>query len=280
MLTRNRILLILIVLTVFDVVVWMEIAKGSARDTELYFLNVGQGDAELVRLQGGVDILIDGGPSNKVVSELGEALGARDRYIDLVVMTHPETDHYMGLIDVIKRYQIGALLVNGESGPQESFKSLIAVLEEKNIPVVVVGEGDIVTHAEDTIEILSPSKELVASAEPNDGSIVMRLISNGKTALFTGDIGAEAESHLQKYIIKSDVLKVAHHGSRFSSTKPFIESVAPALAVVEVGKNSYGHPTKDAMARIAEGGATLFRTDEDGMVKIVLGEKIRALKKK
>lgn len=280
MLTRNRILLILIALVLCDGMVWGKIAAGKSDDAELYFLSVGQGDAEFIRLPGGVEMLIDGGPSNAVLNELGDVMGPTDRYIDFVAMTHPQTDHYMGLIDVITRYQVGAFLYNGEGGPQESFKSLVAALKERDIPIIRVGEGDVITYGKERIEVLSPSKELVTSKEPNDGSVVMKVIHNNKAALFTGDGGINVEEYIQRYNLKSDVLKVGHHGSRFSSSKSFLNAVTPSIAIIEVGKNTYGHPTQEALARLGAVGAQIFRTDTDGAIKIVLGEEIRVMKRK
>ncbi len=283
MLNRNHLILFFIFLAVFDFIVWQSVLAGKQNENlELYFLDVGQGDGELAILPDGVKILIDGGPNNKILSELSSVLKPTDKYIDLVVMTHPQYDHFAGLIDVLKRYQVGAFIYNGRRGEIAAFGDLEKILKDKNIPVIVLGESDKIKHQENIFNILSPSKEFLSSKELNDTTLVIELINNNFKALFTGDIGFNIENYLaEKYDIKVDVLKVGHHGSKYSSGNVFLKKTNPKISIIEVGKNSYGHPTKNALNRLANIGSQIFRTDQDGAVKLIIsGKEINIFKKK
>lgn len=265
------ILLFIALLAVFDGFVWYEVfAHGPSAKTELYFLDIGQGDSELVILPGNIKVLIDGGPDNKVISELSQVLPATDRYIDLVVMSHPQTDHFTGLISVLNRYRVGAFLTSGNRGPAKSYADLEKAITQNKVPVVVLGEGDKIAHGADKFDILSPDPYLLTSAEPNGWVLVMKLVSNGVRALYNGDIDAKIEETLiKKYDMALDVLKVAHHGSKFSSAEDFLHAARPKISIIEVGaKNTYGHPTTQTLANLAAIGSKIFRTDQDGMIKL------------
>lgn len=283
MLNRNHIILFFIFLVIFDFFVWQSVfAEKQNENLELYFLDVGQGDGELVILPGGIKILIDGGPSGKILSEISPVLKPMDKYIDLVVMSHPQYDHFAGLIDVLKRYQIGAFIYSGRRGEIAAFSDLEKTLKDKNIPIIVLGERDKIKYQENIFNILSPSKEFLLSKELNDTTLVMELISDNFRALFTGDIGFNVENYLaEKYDVNTDVLKVGHHGSKYSSGNIFLKESSPKISIIEVGKNSYGHPTKDVLNKLANIDSQIFRTDQDGTVKLEVNSKeINIFKKK
>lgn len=287
MLNRNHLILFLIFLAVFDFLVWKSIFLNKPNNnTELYFLDVGQGDSELVILPGGVKILIDAGPNGKVVNELESVLRPTDRYIDLLVLTHPETDHFNGFIDVLKRYQIGAFIYNGRAGSAQSWKELAKIVEENKIPVFVLGQGDKIKNQDDFFEILLPNADFLRSKELNDTSLAIKFINNDEQAqikaLFTGDIGEKNEKYLvNNFDIKADILKVGHHGSKYSSSDYFLKAVNPKISAIEVGKNSYGHPTKEVLERLASIGSLIFRTDQNSIVKLAIkGSEINIFKKR
>ncbi len=284
---RNHLILLFIFLVVFEIVVWKTVLfEKPNSDTEIYFLDVGQGDSQLIILAGGVKVLIDGGPNNKVVGELGLILKPTDRYIDLVVLSHPETDHFNGLIDVLKRYQIGAFIYNGRIGSAQSWLELAKIIEENKTPAIVLGQGDKIKYQDDYFKILSPNIDFLRSKKSNDTSLVAELINTDKNVitkiLFTGDIGTKVEKYLvENFDIDIDVLKVAHHGSKFSSSEEFLNEARPKIAAIGVGKNSYGHPTKETLNNLASVGAQVFRTDYDGTVKLVIsGSEINIFKKR
>jgi len=244
----KSVLLVLAGLLVLDGVIWYLILfpKGADGNLELYFLDVGQGDSQLVNLPAGVQVLIDGGPPNsRVLSELSEILPASDSYIDLVVMTHPQLDHFGGLIDVLKKYKVGAFIGTGRKGEIDAYRELIHVLKNREIPYIVLEEGDRIKNGDNLFSVLSPNNQNLLSKELNDTSLVLMLERGGLKALYTGDIGFSVENYLTgKYDLRAQILKVPHHGSKFSSGAEFVGEVKPQVAVIGVGKNSYGHPTK------------------------------------
>ncbi len=265
---KKHIVIIVVGLVMLDILAWGDIILGTfGKRLELYFFDVGQGDSEMIVMPGNVKLMIDGGPDNgKAVEQIDNIMPWYDRYIDLVMISHAELDHFGGLLDVLKRYKVGAFIYNGKGNDSESFKELAAIIKERNIPVIVVGEGDSIAYASSTVDIVS-----AGGASRNEGAIVAKFTGGGASALYTGDIGEETELQLAKEKnIKADVLKIAHHGSKFSSNKRFLEAVDPKITVIEVGKNSYGHPTDIVLERIKQLGARLFRTDMNGMVRLVV----------
>lgn len=276
-LTRNksRAIILIAALLISDVFVWVTVAKGfSVNNLELDFFSVGQGDSEMVVLPGGVKMLIDGGPPNgKVLEGLGKVLAPQDRYIDLVMMSHPQLDHFGGLIEVLERYRVGAFLTNGQEGSAPAFEDLKETLAGRGIRVVTLGAGDKISWNGSYFYVLSPTAELLKSKEVNDATLVVELLSNSIRALFTGDAGEKVEGELAKISgLNADILKVSHHGSKYSSSPGFLDKLGPKIAVIEVGRNSYGHPTPEALGRLGNVGARVFRTDTDGSIKLRVGE--------
>lgn len=282
---NKTVVFVIILLLILDVFVWRTIfAVRASNNLEIYFLDVGQGDSELVILPGGIQVLIDGGKGNRVVQELTSILPFFDRYLDLVILSHPETDHFLGLIDVLKNYRVGAFIYNGRQGAADSWPVLIESLRDKKISAVTLAAGDRICYRENCFNVLSPTADFLKSKETNDSSLVMELSAAGVRTLFTGDIGEKIENFLTKnYTLKIDILKVGHHGSKFSTGQKFLASILPRLAFIEVGKNSYGHPTKEVLARLASIGAQIYRTDNNGTVKIVVAgdsSKVQVFKEK
>ncbi len=258
-------------LVALDVLLWMQLLGTSHRDLEVYFFPVGQGDSELVMLPGGARVLIDGGPPNgRLLAELATVLPPFDRTIDLVVLSNPETDHFGGLMEVLRRYRVGALVMSGRRDDTSSYAAFEQVVVESKVPVVALGRGDRIRIGESMVTVLSPTPELFAGKAVNDASLVLELESRGARLLFTGDIGPKAERVVAESVPFADILKVAHHGSKFSSTASFLSAVRPKLAVIGVGRNAYGHPTPETLGRLTEGGAHVFRTDRDGTVRLVV----------
>src|SRR3989344_5549127 len=246
----------------FNLFVWGSVFSAFPdRGLNLYFLDVGQGDAALARLpglsgRGRADILIDGGPGRQGLESLGEVLPETDRYIDLVMLSHPQLDHFGGLIDVLKRYQVGAFIYNGRDGTASAWNDLKTVLVERNIKTIILKEGDSITYGGNRLDILSPSPNFLKSDELNDTTLVVKLSSESSRALFTGDIGFNVEEYLaRKYDVDADVLKVGHHGSKFSSGSLFLKEATPLASLISSGaKNTYGHPAPAAMGRLSSSG--------------------------
>ncbi|OGY60597.1 MAG: hypothetical protein A3G58_00150 [Candidatus Colwellbacteria bacterium RIFCSPLOWO2_12_FULL_46_17] len=265
--------LIFLVLIGFNLFVWYYVLTGEQDDLDIYFLDVGQGDSELVILPGDVRVLIDGGPDKSVLFELSQILPKTDRYIDLVVMTHAQLDHFGGLYDVVDRYKVGAFISTGREGESEAWKEFEELLQEKKIPVILLGAGDGIRYKDSNFIVLSPDQALLNNQEINESSLVVELFSEGAKSLFTGDVGFETENFLaDTYDIDTDILKVPHHGSRFSSGLNFLREATPGVSIIEVGKNSFGHPTEAALSRLRSAGSSIYRTDEDGTVHLEIND--------
>lgn len=280
---KNWIIFSILFLVVFDAFVWFEILfRGANKDARVYFLDVGQGDSELVVLPGGVKVLIDGGPTNQVINVLASVLSPFDRYIDLVMLSHAQTDHFTGLIDVFRRYQVGAFVYNGRDGSAPSWPELAQIVNKEKVPVEVLLAGDKIVNSNSQFDILMPDKNFIQSADLNETALVALLQSQNSKILFTGDMDSKIEDYLvQRYNLNIDVLKVAHHGSKFSSDENFLQASKPKIAVIEVGKNSYGHPTQEALSRLSSVGAQIFRTDQNGTIKLAIeNSKISVFRKK
>ncbi|MBI2035153.1 MAG: MBL fold metallo-hydrolase [Candidatus Liptonbacteria bacterium] len=277
--TNNRIIIVFAALVIFDALLWVRIFNGTSGNLQEFFLNVGQGDSHLINLPSGVQVLIDGGPDGRVLGELSKVLASTDRYIDLVMLTHADLDHIGGLPDVLKRYRVGAFIFNGRSGENSTWQELVRVLEDRNIPIVVVQEGDKIINGNDELKILSPGKDIMWSAAPNDACIVSELVSKNSKTLFACDIAFTTENYiLEKYDLNADILKVAHHGSKFATSKEFLAEVTPNISVIQVGKNRYGHPTANVLDNLKLAGGSFYRNDLDGTVTLEIdGQNIKVI---
>lgn len=254
----------IVLLVLCNSIAWWQVFIATRPITPaFYFFDVGQGDSELLNF-GTVQILIDGGPPNgKAVQNIERALGLEDRYIDLVILTHPHLDHFGGLIDILKRYEIGKIITDGTEGTAPAYKNL-------QKPDLALGEGDSITYGDYKLSVLGPNKSERDDADPNKASVVMMLDGPDTHILYMGDAHEENETRISKhYKLKADVLKIGHHGSRFSSSKTFLKELKPKVAIIEVGKNSYGHPAPAMLARLANINAKTYATLDHGTIKIV-----------
>lgn len=270
----------------FNIFIWSSIygTLGLADKTHLYFLDVGQGDSALIKLAGdkrAVKIMVDGGPGKATLASLYEALPPTDKYIDLLIATHPQLDHFGGFIDVLERFEVGAFIENGLDGTASGWRELEELLEKKNIKRIVLKAGDTIRYENSLIRILAPAGKLLKSRQLNDTPLVMLLESEGSKTLFTADIGFK-DMNVEGYLMKNysseidaDILKVGHHGSKYSSSEKFIRAVSPEISIVSAGdKNRYGHPTKEALSRIGNIDESIYRTDKNGTIHLVIDEGI------
>ncbi|OGD44863.1 hypothetical protein A3J02_02950 [Candidatus Azambacteria bacterium RIFCSPLOWO2_02_FULL_46_11] len=258
--------------------VWFVVLTLPPGDSvSVNYLDVGQGDAIFIQTPAGNQVLVDGGPNSIILSRLGRLMPFYDRSIDLMILTHPQLDHMAGLIEVAKRYKIGRILTTGVLYNSPAFAEWQKVIEEKNIPVTIAKKGQKIRLGSGVyFEILHPEKDLAGkyySGDVNNASIVGRLSFGKNSFLLTGDIEAPVEIGLAAENganLASDVLKVAHHGSKTSSSEEFLKAVGPKIAVIQVGrKNSYGHPTREVLTRLGQFGTQIFRNDINGTVEIL-----------
>lgn len=261
-------------LAVTGLVIWTSYRQTQP---EVVFLNVGQGDAIYIRLADGFDVLIDGGPDDSLITELGKYQPFYDREIELVILTHAHADHATGLVELLQRYTVDRVLYPGPVDYQSApYQELLAEIDRQKILLERVVSGETFQLPGDArLDILYPFQSTpLTSPDINELSVVSRLTVSGHTFLFTGDAGVSVEDELLAagVNVSADVLKVGHHGSRGSSGEAFLAQVLPVFAVISCGEgNTYGHPHQEALNRLRQVGATIFRTDQTGDVRCLIG---------
>ncbi|MFA5095590.1 MAG: ComEC/Rec2 family competence protein [Candidatus Paceibacterota bacterium] len=245
--------------------------QNSHRGLTFAMLDVGQGDALFIESPTGTQILIDGGPPKKILSQLSRIMSPFDRNIDAFVITNPDADHIAGFLDVLKIYKVDKIFESGTLTDSKTYQNLKDKIKEDNIPNILAKRGmrlDIGGGA--VIDILFPDRD-VSSWATNDGSVVAKLTYGDISIMLTGDATSKTEQIILKgnsiTQLNSDILKVGHHGSRTSSSLEFVKAVSPAYALISDGKdNKYGHPHQDTLNTLASFGAKIFRTDLSGTI--------------
>lgn len=234
---------------------------------QVIFLDVGQGDAILVQ-KGEKQILLDGGKDGKLILEkLGSHMPFWDRTIEAVIATHPDQDHIAGLLDVLDSYRVQAVLSSAAKSDSRTFASFEKALSAEQAKLLKQQDEARFVLAEDVfLETFGPVA--TQGADSNAQSVAARLVVRDTKFLLLGDLPAKEEDSLAQNVqIKADVLKVSHHGSKYSTSASFLETVGARDAVISVGaRNSYGHPDADVLSRLKEQGMRILRTDEKGDV--------------
>lgn len=244
----------------------------KANQARFVALDIGQGDALYVRTPSGHDLLIDGGPNARTADLLKAQMLPGDKKIDAVFATHLDADHSGGLASVIEATAIEKFLYNGAEPKTKTAQNLFDVLKKKAIKPTILSRGMRIQSDGWFADVLWPPADF-QSTQTNEEGIVLRLRTEKETILLTADISEEIEELLleRHTPLTSAVLKVGHHGSKTSSSGNFLAAVGADTAVISVGANNrYGHPTSDALERLADFGLKIFRTDEAGAVSIPL----------
>lgn len=268
-LTRWHVIAALVTVTIL---VWYAVSRETPRGIlTVVFLDVGQGDAIYIESPSGTQLLIDGGSGTAVLRELGRVMPFYDRSLDVVLATHADTDHSGGLQPIFERFRVSHFVADSELS--ELATALAAESGVHRIPAqsgtrLNLGGGALLT-------ILFPDRP-TAGWDTNDASVVARLEYAGRSFLFSGD----APSKIEKYLalrdgaaLRSDVLKLGHHGSDTSTSEPFLGAVRPRYAVISVGAgNRYGHPDPEVLERVAERKILIERTDISGRLIFTVSE--------
>lgn len=249
--------------------VWWQ--QQDLQNTDIVFLNVGQGDAILIQ-QGRHQILIDSGKeSRQLSSELGRYIPFWDRHIEIIIPTHPDADHIGGFAGLTKHYTLGRVLwtgVEGESDVYTKFQQVLTATVPKDRWQKIAAGSTIVLPQGGELTVLYPYEIASGKAKDEDTnatSLVMRFQFGETSFLLTGDL-AEEEKVLGT-VKPVTVLKAAHHGSKYSSSNTFLNMVSPEEVVISVGKNNYGHPSKEVLERITKTEAKILRTDQEGSIR-------------
>ncbi|HVF30955.1 MAG TPA: ComEC/Rec2 family competence protein [Pyrinomonadaceae bacterium] len=252
------------------------------------FLDVGQGDAALITFPDGQTMLVDGGGQadynrgggpdfESDRPRIGEAVVSEFLWqkgysrVDYIVATHADADHMQGLVDVARNFSVGVLVLGDDRGNDPDLMGLMAVVDKNRVPVQVVDRGDSFYIAGVDVSVLNPTSDGTSSMKSsNDRSVVLLLKFDDRRFLLSGDIERHAESDVVTAgPVVADVIKVAHHGSRTSSTQIFVDSIQASVAVISVGRRSqFGHPHAEVVERWSARGATVMKTGEKGTITV------------
>jgi competence protein ComEC len=239
---------------------------SSEKNLKIIFLNVGQGDAILIRTVKGENILIDGGPNKNIIFKLDSYIPFYERKIDLMILTHPDPDHLNGLVEVLKRYPTRKVFYNGVKDNDLTYSEFLKIIEEKKIEKEVVWLGKNFEFKNGKIEIFYPFENLsgLEFKNDNDSSIVFKLTYGKIRILFTGDATKKIEEKLieNNLDLEAEILKVAHHGSKDSTSLNFLEKVKPIYAIISVGENKFGHPSLRVLKNLEKIKTKVLRTDQ------------------
>ncbi len=283
------------------ILLWAGVFSLPDNRLHLVFCDVGQGDAILITYKQ-TQILVDGGPNNKVLGCLADNIPFWDRTLEMVILTHPEADHFSGLIDVIKRYNVKQFVVNSiipestglpsealpAGGAKLGFWEFYQVVLDEKVNIYSPQAGDRLKIGPIELLVLWPKEKLgdnrlwlrdtpsvlgtaTYPGKINETSIVLKLSFGNFDTLLTGDIDFDVEKqvNLSRQRGEIEVLKIAHHGSKYSTGEEFLKKIKPQLAVISVGKNSFGHPTKEVIEKLRDLDIKILRTDQEGEIRVV-----------
>lgn len=261
---------LLLVAILFVFIATFSATVSASNNLTIHFLDVGQGDSELLQFNG-KNVLFDGGVQEmgpRVESDLKD-YGVSS--LDIVIATHPHADHVGGLIAVLNDFPVKKVLDIGQSHPSPVYESFLTLIDQKNISYNNPQRGQTINLDPNlTIEVLNPTSTQF-NDDLNQNSIVFKVSYGNVSFLLMGDAGFEAENSIlaSGYNLKSDILKVGHHGSSSASSPTFLAKVKPAISVIEVGTgNDYGHPTKKTLDALQQIGTKVYRTDLNGNITI------------
>jgi competence protein ComEC len=273
MITRRRVFSSLFGLgALFAAAIYLLQPQHADGMAHVYMLNVGQGDSFLIVSAEGKKLLIDGGKDTSVLNELSKVLAPGDQAIDVMIATHPDADHIGGLQSVLQRYHVGLFLTSQVGTDTKTFTDLFKQIASDGIPSYYVRHGMVLALGSNaTFTILFPDRD-TSAWKTNEASVVGRLNVGSRSMLFTGDSPSSVEHFLvlaEPKELHVDVLKLGHHGSKYSSSLEYLNAVAPTLGLVSAGvANSYHHPNVEMLGRLDTDHIPWISTQDKGTVEL------------
>jgi competence protein ComEC len=281
-------LALVLLICLVDISYWIYQTRFN-QDLRVTYLDVGQGNSALIQFPGRERMLIDGGGFSMGNSDMGRMTVAPFLWhskmlrVDYLVLSHPEADHMNGLLFIASNFKPREFWFNGDMVDTPTYNELMNIIESKKIKLLLA--SDMLNREREIsgakIEILHPPSGgrkagfSYGDADLNNNSLVLKITYKGRSFLFPGDIEKEGEQALlsNAAALRSDILLVPHHGSKGSSTMPFLRAVSPEICVISSGEgNRFGFPHKETLDRLRETGAAIMRVDESGAIQITVGE--------
>ncbi len=277
---QSFLLSVLVWLVGLGILAWTQWPDGQFH---LWMLDVGQGDALLIQTPHAQQILIDGGPTDQVLPQLGRHMPFWDRRIEMIILSHDHADHLAGLLPILERYQVDRVWMSGAIHTTPEYLHWVTLLRDKHISTDIVWAGKETTVDGVGLQVLFPLSDKTGIRPPNqhDATVVVRVDVADARILLTGDLEvAHERALLDAYCegspsptacpeLAANILKVPHHGSKSGSTADFLAAIRPSYALISAGaRNSYGHPAPLTLQRLAAAQAKIFRTDQNGAVRV------------
>ncbi|MBU0660805.1 MBL fold metallo-hydrolase [Patescibacteria group bacterium] len=254
---------------------------------QVHFLDIGQGDASFIQFADGQQMLVDCAIDARILEALGRVMPFYDHTIDYMLITHPDKDHYGGCIDVLERFDVANIVYTGVKKDQNFYREFEEKMYAEGAEYYQISGEETWNIASTSIQFLYPDHSVVddyrlpgyeKDTGYNNTSIAFLLEHNGRNILFTGDAEEEEEEYLiDRYgeALDVDILKAGHHGSAGASIPEFLSITSPEHVVFSAGKdNQYGHPSRRVLKRVERVSSTVWRTDMQGDIHVVIGEDI------
>lgn len=273
-------LLIIFLLVLGNFFVWQEIFRVDRNFLKVIFFDLGQAEAIFIKTPKGHQILIDGGSTKKILEKLSSEIPFWDRTIDLIILSHPDSDHLGGLNYILERYRVEYILWTGVKRETKTFKKWLEKIEKEikkeKAKVIIAQKGQKIKAGKAEIYILYPFQSLkgkIFKKTANESSVVAKLSFFKNSFLFTGDINKKIEKELIETSLKdlkSEVLKIPHHGSKYSNFFDFLKKTKAQLAIIFCGRdNKYNYPHPIVLKNLKNLDIKVLRTDQDGDIKLI-----------
>lgn len=264
----------IVIYIIISTIIVFSIINIIHKPLKIHFVDVGQGDCTVITTTSRRNIVIDTGEKENVVVKY--LLDRKIKNVDFLIISHFDSDHCKNASDIIENLKVHNLIISKQAEKNREFETIIQKAKEKNVTITMVKAGDVINIDKYTnIRILWPEKSLIEENPLNNNSIVAKFEYRNFSILFTGDIEKVAENQIvSRYnykILESTILKVAHHGSKTSSTEEFIKTVKPKISVIGVGENNkFGHPNNSVIETLKDYGSAIYRTDLQGEITLTI----------
>jgi len=268
--------ILIIIILIVMVFLWTGYQKSTHGLLKISVFDIGQGDAILIQTPNNQQILIDGGPNQTIINNLGGELPFWDRNIDMLVSTHPHADHISGLIEVLDRYNVDQIMTLDTDYDSAEYQVWKDYLEQFSGEIVYANAGQQIKVDDFKLNVIFPDQEYLQIKQDNINnlSIILKIEYGEFSMLFTGDAECKEQMQFLDQDIDIDVLKVPHQGAKDGGCKEFLQATTPEKAIISVGRNNqFGHPHKEHLDLLSDlipdkEGQEIFRTDKNGDIHI------------